>query len=134
MIYLYYLFAPHSTRTPTPSIFFLNQFSFAGDPGYESRCQRWTPAEILVDNVTCATIGNYPNNYDIPGHIAITCSSVMTGRVVRFHKTGGDCCLNLCEFQIYGNSLSFAKIFIIQPNMCDIIWVFQSALVKTNRQ
>jgi hypothetical protein len=71
-------------------------------------CQRWTPAEILVDGVICATIASYPAN-DEPEHMAITCPSVMTGRVVRYHKTGGECCLNLCEFQIYGNNLNLLR-------------------------
>jgi hypothetical protein len=60
---------------------------------------RLYPYTITVDGATCVNVG--------AGDVTaqhVVCSSILTGRVVRLQKTGGDCCLNLCELQIYGKS------------------------------
>jgi hypothetical protein len=69
-------------------------FFFISDP------TRLFPFTVFVDDVACATI---TSGRGIVQPVAeFTCTQPMKGFVVRLQKTGGDCCLNLGEVEIYG--------------------------------
>jgi hypothetical protein len=64
-----------------------------------SDAKRLYPFRVTVDGVICATVhveggGEQPI-------VDVTCNRPLRGRKVRLQKMGGECCLNLCEVEIY---------------------------------
>jgi hypothetical protein len=64
-----------------------------------SDSNRLYPFKITVDGATCATVTS--GGGGVQPMVNVTCSPPLRGRKVRLQKTGGECCLNLCELEIY---------------------------------
>jgi hypothetical protein len=61
---------------------------------------RLYPFKVTVDGATCATVTS--GGGGVQPMANVKCNQPLNGRKVRLQHIGGDCCLNLCEVEIYG--------------------------------